>query len=534
MNEPAQLPGATTIVRAERVLVLAPHYDDEVLGCGGLLCQLVAQGARVRVLFLSDGSGGVEQVGDRHAYAARRRAESRRVAERLGVTSIRELELLDGALMDHVAEIGDALGEELEAWRPDLLLAPSPREISSDHRAVFLGLQRALWPLREGEPRHEIAAVMRVLLYEVNRPLDPDLLVDVSAELPEIESLMELYSSQLEMHGYREAAIGLRRYRTLSLPAGVEGAEAYRSLRLQDIVTRSGRDLLARLGGAGEAVDVPDGPLVSVVVRTRDRPRKLREALASIAAGTYRQVEVVVIDDGIDAATVPTDFPFPVCLRVLEGASGPAAAAQLGLETAAGRYVNFLDDDDLFYPEHLERLVAAALRTDCPVLYGDAAVVIYERSGEGDWVAVDRRLPYSRDFAPELLLLDNYIPFHTLLFDRELACRVGAFDASLPCLEDWDLLIRLSAATDFVHVRGVTCEYRHFRGDPSHLFGSNPDPALLQGTRTRIYRKYADRLDAGTLATGVALLREDAVRLAESVRSLRGELVRHREVDPEG
>ena len=77
MNATLQPPGATERVRAASALVLAPHYDDEVLGCGGLVAQLAAAGATVRVLFLSDSAGGDERVAERAAYAARRRRMAR-------------------------------------------------------------------------------------------------------------------------------------------------------------------------------------------------------------------------------------------------------------------------------------------------------------------------------------------------------------------------------------------------------------------------------------------------------------------------
>ena len=57
-------PGRTETVRAERVLVLAPHADDEVFGCGGLLHQLAEQKASIEVLILSDGAGGIEGTPD--------------------------------------------------------------------------------------------------------------------------------------------------------------------------------------------------------------------------------------------------------------------------------------------------------------------------------------------------------------------------------------------------------------------------------------------------------------------------------------
>src|SRR4029453_9441288 len=86
------------------------------------------------------------------------------------------------------------------------------------------------------------------------------------------------------------------------------------------------------------------------------------------------------------------------------------------------------------------------------------------RDATSGWRQVERRLPYSRDFDPELLLGDNYIPLNTLLVPRQLLLAAGPLDPALPFFEDWDLLIRLSRLAPFHHHRQVTCEYRHFRG----------------------------------------------------------------------
>lgn len=527
MKRSEGLPGKTTTIRAERVLVVAPHYDDEILGCGGLLIQQLRAGGRADVLFVSDGSGGEEQVDDREAYAARRREEAGRVADRLGVASVRELGLKDGSLADHVPEIADGIGRALDELRPDLLLAPSPWEITADHRASFQGLHRTLWPLREGEERHGVASGMSVLLYEVNRPLDPDVLVDVSEQLEEMKALMRLYESQLEMHGYLEAMTGLRRYRTLSLPPEVDAAEAYRSLRLEDFTTRSEQTLLEDMGIASPpAPRVTAGPLVSVIVRTKDRPAVLHQALGSIARGHYRRVEVVVVNDGGAPPELPVDFPFPIRRRDLDKSAGPAAAAQVGLEAARGEFVGFLDDDDLFYPEHLSRLVAGARDTGCAVVYSDAAVVDHERE-PGGWRTLQRRLPYSRDFEPSLLLLDNFIPFNTVLMSRDLATDIGPFDTSLPYFEDWDFLLRLSARTSFEHLRGVTCEYRHYPEGNDQLFGRDPSTRQdLRAGRERMYAKHAERLGPDELARAASLWSADLAKRTETCRILRKELYR--------
>ena len=104
---------------------------------------------------------------------------------------------------------------------------------------------------------------------------------------------MEHYASQEERHPYLNAGLGLRCWRTLSLEPGVELAEAYRRLSVEDFTTRSLAQLVRHVGGLPEMGEVREGPLVSVIVRTRDRPELLAEALASLAEGTWRRAEVV-------------------------------------------------------------------------------------------------------------------------------------------------------------------------------------------------------------------------------------------------
>jgi hypothetical protein len=76
-------------------------------------------------------------------------------------------------------------------------------------------------------------------------------------------------------------------------------------------------------------------------------------------------------------------------------------------------------------PDHLEWRAWCAAAV-LPVV-SDAAVGVYELGPEG-WQRVERRLPYSRDFDPDLLALDNYIPFNTLLMRRDLVREAGPFD----------------------------------------------------------------------------------------------------------
>jgi signal transduction histidine kinase len=197
---------------------------------------------------------------------------------------------------------------------------------------------------------------------------------------------------------------------------------------------------------------------------------------------------------------------------------------------ATGEWIAFLDDDDLAAPEHLAVLAGAASAAGVRAVYSDAAVVTYELddSGGGGWREVERRLPYSRDFDPDLLLVDNYIPFNTILFERGLLDELagtpdhGPFDPSLPIFEDWDFLIRLAARAPFHHVRRVTCEYRHFRGAGHHALGDRPrERADFLALKARVIDKHRRHLPPERLARVVDRLRAEAVEAAEAAVAAR-------------
>lgn len=518
-------PTATTTISARRVLVLAPHFDDEVFGCGGLLAQLADSGADIKVVYLTDSSGGSEITANREAYAKRRRAEAQRGLDLLGITQLEVLAIPDGALSASIDVAAAAIGRVTAEHRPDLLLSVSACEITADHRAAFASLHRAFSSMRGRSDLDGIMAGCRILLYEVNHPGYPDLLVDVSRQIEVLTAAIDAHTSQLELHNYREAALGMRHFRALSLPAGVTAAESYREIHPMDLVTHSASTLVRKLGGIPDRLELVEGPLVSVVVRTKDRPELLAEALDSIAGQTYRRVEVVLVNDGGAVPEVPASFPFPV-VRVDMGTNlGRAAAANAGVDAATGDYLSFLDDDDLMNPEHLGTLVGLVTAAGVRVAYSDAAVAVFELEPASGWREVERRLPYSRDFDPELLLVDNYIPFNTLIMESSAVDEAGPFDPDLQFFEDWEFLARLARVAPFHHLPSVTAEYRHFRGAGHHILGSQPRQREdFLRVKAAIIDRHRDRLDAEVLARIVDRLRGETVAAAESDATARREL----------
>ncbi len=517
-------PGTSTRVSARSALVVAPHFDDEVLGCGGLIAQLTAAGAEACVLFLSDGSGGVEEVADRAAYADRRHREARRALDILGVDDIIFRDLPDGALAEHLDDAAEAIRTALLTRRPQLLLAISPLEISSDHRAAFAAVHSVLSPLRGGSELDNAVDGLEVLLYEANHPAFPDVLVDVSGEIELVRRAIEAHESQLERHNYREMTLGLRHLRTASLPPEVRAAEGYRRLTVHDFVTHSRSEMIRALGGVPELHEVAEGPKISVIVRTRDRPALLQQALSSLAGGAYRRAEVVVVNDGGTSPEIAADYPLPLVRVDLDENRGRAAAANAGLEVAGGDWIAFLDDDDLASPEHLATLAGLTAAAGARVVYTDAAVGIYEPDPGCGWREVERRLPYSRDFDPDLLLFDNYIPFNTLLIERGVLTEAGPLDTDLPFFEDWELLIRLAALTPFHHLPRVTAEYRHFRGG-GHVLGERPaEHGDFLAMKARVIDRHRERQTPEVLARVVDRLRGEAVAHGEAAEARRRDL----------
>lgn len=546
-----ETPGTTEDLHARKTLVLAPHADDEVLGCGGLVARLARRGGEVDVLFLSDSAGSTRAESPPEVVREQRRREAVAAAEVLGVHLLEPLDLPDGALEQRLDELVDGLRRVLEAGRPELVLVPSPLERSADHRAAFAALHRLCAAVRPGDALHDLLPRLVVLAYEVNQPLYPNLLVDVGAERETLERAMACYASQQAQHDYLAARLGLLRYRTLTLPPDVELAEAYRRLGAEELRTRGHAEIVAELGGAPRLLRVDEGPRISVIVRTKDRPRFLAEALGSLARSTWRRTEVVVVNDGGEPPELPADYPLEIRRVDLPRNRGRGGAANAGVAAAAGDYIAFLDDDDLVEPEHLATLAALVGAAGVRVAYTDAAVGVYELSGEKvggvrGWKQVERRLPYSRDFDPELLLFDNYIPFHTLLIERTLFDEVGHFDSidrtaeggpfdeDLPFFEDWDFLLRLAARTPFHHLPRVTCEYRQFRGAGHHILGDLPrergDFLLMKG---KVLARHGERRTSEVLARVVDRLRAETVVEQEAAARLRREIEQQGDVRAE-
>lgn len=214
---------------------------------------------------------------------------------------------------------------------------------------------------------------------------------------------------------------------------------------------------------------------VSVVVSHFDRQSLLLEALDSIAAQTYRDFEVIVVNDhGADSRSLVEDFaarsaggasPIPVRYDYRPANAGVAATRNRGVALATGELIAYLDDDDLWRPHHLHGLVTLLdLRPDSGLAYGDAEIWRMERlslgmsAAEGWRPAAFRTLAVA--FDSEELRRNDYIVPGGMMHRRSLYDAVGPFDERLYVSDDWDWLLRVDAASDIVRLPQVVVTVR--------------------------------------------------------------------------
>ncbi len=254
-------------------------------------------------------------------------------------------------------------------------------------------------------------------------------------------------------------------------------------------------------------------PRVSILIRTADRPAWLREALQSCANQTYENLEVVVIEDGPEnVRAIVGEFSDRLAIRYrATGARvGRARAGNLALAEATGEWLNFLDDDDLLFADHVEVLVDAVQRAGAAGAYALAwetqtEFLDKQHARYHEMAHITR---HHQPFDRITLWHHNYLPIQAVMFNRRLWERHGGFAEDMDQLEDWNLWTRYTLEDDFVLVAKITSKYRV------------PANARIAAERQALLDKaYADALERQS-ALVVTLSPREISKMADSyVRS---------------
>lgn len=464
---------------AGTALVLAPHPDDEIFGCGGAIMRHLAAGDPVKVIILTDSDYGcfADGVDKREA----RRREALAAAAILGYGQPAFWGLPDRGLSYDEALIGRLLAAIMETGAT-ILYSPSWWEIHPDHGILALAAVEAL--RRCDRP-------LTLAMYEVGVPLHPNLLLDITDLAERKRAAMACFVSQLAMQAYDTQIMALHQFRTYTLPGDVRFAEAFRLMDQEALRRDPLRAVRPGLyySRARPATELAQ-PLVSLLYL--GCRAGLDDALDSAMIQTHSHLEVIVVQEpGADEAAYRGELTawgrgsFPVIMIEGDGAGSLGEKANRAMARARGVWLLLLEDGDALAADHVASLVAtlgAASPARCA-----CGGVRWERQGE-EWAGHEWRLP-PEPRGPEAYLA---LPSNACLFARSLVEEGCQFD---PDLEDemarWDFWMQLTNRTRWVTCPGVSATHRDLgRGGAAQL-SWNPEAASVM---TLVIGRWLDRL----------------------------------------
>lgn len=206
------VPALMPVPAARRVLVLAPHMDDETIGCGGAILQHVQAGARIDVVFVTDGAMGFElgarQLSSHAERVELRRSEARAACDLLGVHERHFLDLPDGRSQADASAVS-ALFDIVAQARPDVVYLPFLTDSHHDHQTC----NALMLALLAKDPS---LGSLLCACYEVWTPLYPNSIVDISVQIDSKMAALACYKSQLAMNNYLNSVRGLNAYRAIA------------------------------------------------------------------------------------------------------------------------------------------------------------------------------------------------------------------------------------------------------------------------------------------------------------------------------
>jgi hypothetical protein len=209
-------------------------------------------------------------------------------------------------------------------------------------------------------------------------------------------------------------------------------------------------------------------PLVSILTATYNRREQLRGMLQCLAAQTYPNIESIVVNDaGEPVDDIVAEFPFARLIEAEVNGGEFFRTAQLGLAHARGAYIGMLPDDDRFYPDHIERLMAAILHSGAPIAHSFGLMrFLRPAPGGGEETWAINPLAYSNSVTPTPALVGSQVPLHQTLQRRDT---FEPDDVGWPILgaagSDQEYHMRLTQRHQWVAVDHFTCEFRDHPGN---------------------------------------------------------------------
>jgi glycosyltransferase involved in cell wall biosynthesis len=218
-------------------------------------------------------------------------------------------------------------------------------------------------------------------------------------------------------------------------------------------------------------------PLVSVIIPTYNRANTIARAIESALKQTYTNIEVIIVDDASGDNTeekVKAIDDSRIKYMRHETNKGGGAARNTGISDAKGEYIAFLDSDDVWLPEKIEKQVRLFDHADPRV--GVIYTGFYRTDGNDR--ITKQVTPSMKGNLYNRLLEGNFIGTTSVIMaKKECLKQVGGFNASLPSCQDWDLYIKLSKACHYDYIPDPLV--RFFCGEGHNKITSNKQWVIL-------------------------------------------------------
>lgn len=200
-------------------------------------------------------------------------------------------------------------------------------------------------------------------------------------------------------------------------------------------------------------------PSVSVIIPTYQRAHWVGQAIESVLVQSYRDYEIIVVNDGSTDGTASRLNEFGDRVRVIHQANrGLPAARNAGINAAKGDLLAFLDDDDLWFPGKLASQIALFSRDpSVGLVYAD--MTLFDENGDRESSYADRCRPPLMQNAATLFRY-NFIPVPTVMVRRACLDQVGLFDETLTACEDYDLWLRIIEHWPVLGSSDILARYR--------------------------------------------------------------------------
>lgn len=203
---------------------------------------------------------------------------------------------------------------------------------------------------------------------------------------------------------------------------------------------------------------------VSVIIPTYNYAHYIEEAIDSVLAQTYKDYEIIVVDDGSTDNTKEVVSKYgPKIKYIYQENQGLSAARNTGIKNSNGEYIAILDSDDLWLPWKIEKQMKLfEANSGVGLVYSDGFA--FGEEGVFDDFLFEENMNFYRGRVFDKLLLNNFIPCPSALVKRDCFNKVGLFDTSLDACEDWDMWLRISLHYEIDYVNEPLVKHREHKG----------------------------------------------------------------------